>query len=112
MQNNKELKFKIWDTKDDVWRTPFGEIWDFQEMILSDRFVVCQYTGLKDINDVEIYEGDFVKLIKHNIIEQVVYSKDRFRVTNYAGYTDDLSMYCNMQSIKVIGNIFDNKISN
>ena len=34
----KNLKFRVWDKQDEKWRLPFGEIWDFQEMISSDRF--------------------------------------------------------------------------
>lgn len=51
----REIKFRAWDT-DNKTMTHFG-FYDVPEMY-SDKDTVMQFTGLKDKNGKEIYEGD------------------------------------------------------
>ena len=73
---NRELKFRVWDVKNKKFLNPSdiaingngnllitdsGYYQDFQNQNPSD-YVVQQYTGFKDIDIKEIFEGDIIEL--------------------------------------------------
>jgi len=88
---NRQLKFRVWDKLAERMIYPHndnqqhfiidlnGQFHNLQNGSGGDDYVIQQYTGLNDSNDVPIYEGDI--LINHydvgnNIIGQVLYESD------------------------------------
>ncbi len=106
---NREIKFRVWD-KVDYMSSPFS-LQDLQERKIqfTQDCPVMQYTGLKDKEGKEIYEGD-VLLYKNEwetfipVTKNVVlFEYGMFKMQNTVG-----TLSSKTSEIEIIGNIYEN----
>jgi len=103
----REIKFRAWDEEDGCMLDS-GNLSEFMLCELQeDGYAYMQYTGLKDKNGKEIYEGD---VVKDDAVSDGVYSV-AFRKGAWCIETDHWThsnyMY-GRTGLHVIGNIYEN----
>ena len=117
----RDIKFRAWDNNeewmvDDMILSFDGEILTddvqphdtpYKEVELADegRYELMQYTGMKDVKGVEIYEGDILQS-EHYFKYKVVFEGDCWRCESLKN-----SRFKNRfigRDLKVIGNIYEN----
>ena len=120
----RDIYFRAWDKKlkeltnysiSDIFIEFYNKDTDSWEIDREgERFTLCQYTGLKDKNNREIYEGDVIKAISFaRWIGVVEYSDENQAFIfndldkKYRGYS---TAFMNQfdDGFEILGNIYEN----
>ena len=114
----RTIKFRAWEKErkemvsDDHWSW-FSD--SFMPDIESNRHILMQYTGLRDQNGKEIFEGDIVKFANHGKrIGEIKWNDyyTGFQIVNivnpYQGCLEQ-ELHNGLDDCEVIGNIYEDK---
>jgi len=124
----REHKYRVWDSlhKDMSEPFTFGENVVFlctdhgqhevpQDCLSNHQFTILEYTGLKDKNGVEIFEGDIIRCGWYygddfgNEVGEMEFSNQVVEFTvGPQGSGFDLNVF-GMENAEVIGNIYEDK---
>jgi uncharacterized phage protein (TIGR01671 family) len=120
-QYKREIKFRAWQTKYETMYNPTDGIYiEFGETLVvgfddgdlrleGEDVVLMQYTGLKDKNEKEIYEGDIVSYGKNRLFAVVWAEKyGSWYVVPCGEYENDSELGKTEKACEVIGNIYEN----
>lgn len=138
----REIKFRVWDKENEYMINSKQGVYTALRNVMNitrqddeyynngdllkpnkEKYILMQYTGLKDKNGTEIYEGDIVKIHKHSYdfgfkqeeIGQIKFIdgafgfyKEKSKNEYYFNTLADEIAYHEIEEYEVIGNIYDN----
>ena len=118
----KEIKFRVWNTETNKMIINVKEmgvfalksIYSIDEFLViptDEKYPLMQYTGLKDKNGVEIYEGDIIKYDFNELNYRIEFLNAEFIARRFYENIENLypTEFDYGKECEVIGNIYENK---
>ena len=114
---NREIKFRAWDKNNkEIYEHPFGYIEFYKDSLVvgfddgdlkleGDDVILMQYTGLKDKQGKEIYEGD---ILKGKGFNGEVDIWEAVNLCYFHHWQETESLMEENGDIEIIGNIYEN----
>lgn len=118
----ENIKFKAKKTLDGKWikgdlvhHKDSDNVWmtDFEKRLTSPitPSTICQFTGLKDCKDNEIFEHDLIHFVGHKPIGEVIWSEEDYA---FMAASENEPLYLlphvlEIGKIERVGNKFDKK---
>ncbi|WP_277984725.1 YopX family protein [Lactiplantibacillus plantarum] len=110
------IKFRVWDKEDKAYTAnkylfeivPDGKAFDLVSAVDfddSNGLVIEQYTGLKDVNGKDVYEGDILENRKYRSI--VKFASGKF-LADLIETIQTFDLIGETHGSKVIGNVHEN----
>lgn len=120
---SREIKFRVWDKSSKVMKL-WGNLlhrYNTLTCLSHDSFKTMQYTGLKDKNEKEIYEGDIVVIATYSHEEPlmdttcIVEYNEVYGIVEFVELDETGERYSMIDirdsfhyELEVIGNIYEN----
>ena len=109
----REIKFRAWNGERVLLDWYECDEWLINESFSKTEYQIMQYTGLKDKDGVEIYEGDISESYgkKYKAIFEegcFCWASEEIGANNNLPYTKISKFDCHIGPFKVIGNIYEN----
>ena len=119
----RTIKFRVWDktlNKIHCW-SAIENHFTFEELLDDNFFEAMQYTGLKDKNGTEIYDGDYIRYSMRTINGSIYthvcrvfqHESGTWRIEGYHednhSYETKGTVYAAHLICEVIGNVYENQ---